>query len=471
MAASEERKSNMKRFISLTLCLLMILSFAACMKKGGSEEPMGSENVSQNNSSPEIYYLNFKPEISEVYDRIAQDFKKETGITLKVVTAASDTYEQTLTSEIAKKDAPTIFQINGPVGYKSWKNYCADLKDTKLYSFISDKSLAITDGDKVCAIPYVVEAYGIIYNDDITDRYFELSERQTKINSMEEIDSFEKLKVLVEDMQKNKDVLEIDGVFASTSFSSGNQWRWTTHLANIPLYYEFSENTNIADPTLSGLEAEEILMKYSDNFRDIFSLYINNSATEKGLLGSKSVSDSMAEFALGKAAMVQNGTWAYSEIAGLSGNKVDEDDVKMLPIYIGADGEENQGLCVGTENYIAINSQASKEKQEASAKFLEWLFSSETGKKYVTGELGFISPFNTFGDDEMPEDPLSKEALRWMNKDGIKSVPWIFTSFPSEIFKENMGSALLEFIQGSKDWDYVREQIVSSWKTERAAHR
>ena len=443
------------------------------MGKGESNKDTqpGSQNVSQTpSSSTEIYYLNFKPEISEVYDRIAEDFKKETGITLKVVTAASDTYEQTLTSEIAKKDAPTIFQINGPVGYKSWKKYCADLKDTKFYSYLSDKSLAIKDGEGVYAVPYVVEAYGIIYNDDITDRYFELSDRQTKINSMEEVDSFDKLKTVVEDMQKNKETLGIDGVFASTSFSSGNQWRWTTHLANIPFYYEFSENEQFDDPTLAGLGAQEVMLKYSDNFRDIFNLYINNSGTDKGLLGSKSVNDSMAEFALGKVAMVQNGTWAYSEIADIRGGAVSEDDVKMLPIYMGAKGEENQGLCVGTENYIAVNSQASKEKQEASIKFLEWLFSSETGKKYVTEELKFISPFNTFEDDEMPSDPLSKEALRWMNKENVKSVPWIFTSFPSDVFKENVGSSLLEFVQGSKDWDYVKEQIVSSWKTERANH-
>ena len=473
MPVLKKGRIDMKRIVSLFLCVLLILTLAACAgNNSGSKDPTDKENVSQGgSSSTEIYYLNFKPEISEVYDRIADDFKKETGITLKVVTAASDTYEQTLTSEIAKKDAPTIFQINGPIGYRSWKKYCADLKNTELYTFLSDKSLAIKDESGVYAIPYVVEAYGIIYNEDITDRYFELNDRQKEINSMEDIVSFESLKTVVEDMQKHKDTLEIDGVFASTSFSSGNQWRWTTHLANIPLYYEFAKAGEDKDPTLTGLAADEIALDYSDNFRDIFSLYIENSTTPKGLLGSKSVNDSMAEFALGKAAMVQNGTWAYSEIANVSGNKVDEDDVKMLPIYIGADGEENQGLCVGTENYIAVNSQVSQEKQEASIKFLEWLFSSETGKRYVTQELGFISPFNTFEDDEKPSDPLSKEALRWINDEGARSVPWIFTSFPSEIFKENLGSALLEFIQGSKDWDYVKQQTVSSWKTERENHK
>lgn len=448
--------------------MLLMLTFFGCGEKNDNTGTTGqSPSSSQPAAGTEIYFLNFKPEVSAVYEKIAASYKEETGVTVKVVTAASDTYEQTLTSEIAKKDAPTIFQINGPVGYESWKKYCLDLSDTDFYSYLSDRSLAIRDGDGVYGIPYVVEAYGIIYNDDITDRYFELEDRQKEINSMDEINSFEKLKAVVEDMTKNKETLKIDGVFASTSFSSGNQWRWQSHLLNVPLYYEFKENTAYSDPTVAGLNTNEIAFKYAENYKNIFDLYINNSGTDKGLLGGKSVNDSMSEFALGKVAMVQNGTWAYSEIARLEGNTVKEDDVKLLPIYTGAGEEGKQGLCVGTENYICVNARVSDEKQQASIKFLEWLFSSEKGKEYVTKELEFIAPFNTFDDDEMPEDPLSKEAIHWMNREGVTSVPWVFTSFPSEIFKEDFGSALLEYTQGSKDWDYVKNTAVTSWKNER----
>ena len=457
----------MKKLLSLILSLLLLLSFAACGKDNSNKATTnGASNENKPAAATEIYFLNFKPEIASVYDKIAKEYKEKTGVTVKVVTAASNSYEQTLTSEIAKSEAPTIFQINGPVGYKSWADYCADLKDTALYSFLSDKSLAIKSGDSVYGIPYVVEGYGIIYNEEITDRYFALKDKKTSFSSMDEINSFSKLKALVEDMQSRKSELKIEGVFSSTSFSSGNAWRWDTHLANVPLYYEFIENKNFDDPTLAGLGSSEIKFTYNENFKNIFDLYINNSGTPKNLIGSKSVNDSMAEFALGKTAMVQNGNWAYKDIAGVDGNTVKKDKIKMLPIYTGIKGEENQGLCIGTENYLAINSKVSEEKQKASADFLEWLFSSDEGKRYVTKELGFISPFNTFDEDERPEDPLANQILDWMEKKDIKSVPWIFTSFPSETFKQDFSSVLLQYAQGSADWNKVVQTVQNAWKNE-----
>lgn len=456
----------MKKLFSLVLAFTLLFSLAAC--NGGGDNKATNENLSENKpaAATEIYFLNFKPEIASVYEKIAKEYKEKTGVTVKVVTAASNSYEQTLTSEIAKSDPPTIFQMNGPVGYRAWADYCADLKDTALYSFLSDKSLAIEKDGAVYGIPYVVEGYGIIYNEEITDRYFALKDKNTSFSSMDEINSFEKLKALVEDMQSKKSELKIDGVFASTSFSSGNSWRWDTHLANVPLYYEFSEDENFDDPTLAGLGTSDIKFTYSENFKNIFDLYVNNSGTAKNLIGGKSVNDSMAEFALGKVAMVQNGNWAYADISGVNGNVVKADKIKMLPIYTGINGEENQGLCVGTENYLAINSKVSEAKQKASADFLEWLFSSTEGKRYVTKELGFISPFNTFDDDERPSDPLANQILDWMEKKDTKSVPWIFTSFPSETFKQDFSNALLQYAQGSVDWDKVVSTVKTSWKNE-----
>lgn len=445
-------KRKLSALLLSLLCIVPIITLAGCG---------GDKNKAQ------VYFLNFKPESASVYEKLAKDYESEKGVKVKVVTAAANTYEQTLKSEIAKTDAPTIFQINGPIGFQSWKDYCLDIKDSKLYSYLSDKSLAITDGDGVYGIPYVVEGYGIIYNKEITDKYFKLADKKTEYTSMEQINNFAALKKLVEDMTANKEKLGIDGVFASTSLSTGEDWRWQTHLLNVPLYYELRDNEDYKDPTLAGLNSKEIAFRHADKYKQIFDLYIENSVTAKTLLGSKSTADSMAEFALGKAAMVQNGNWAWSQISDVKGNVVKESNVKYLPLYVGAEGEEKQGLCIGTENYLAINKKATAEQQKASLDFLDWLFSSKTGKKYVTEELKFITPFNTFKEEEQPSDPLAREIARYMNDQNYTSVPWIFTSFPSDEFKKAVGSGLLDYAQGTKKWDELVDTVKKKWKSER----
>ena len=443
-----------KKLLSMTLTLICIIS---CLSLAGCGE--------NKKDSAGVYFLNFKPESAPIYEELAKKYKEEKGVEVKVVTAAANTYEQTLKSEIAKTDAPTIFQVNGPIGYNAWKEYCLDIKGSKLYSYLSDKNLAITDGDGVYAVPYVVEGYGIIYNDAIMKKYFALKDKKSKLNSASEIKNFEELKTVVNDMTAHKKELGIDGVFSSTSLAAGEDWRWQTHLLNIPIYYEVIEKDN-KNPTLSLLDTKELGYKYAKNFENIFDLYVNNSVTAKTLLGSKSVADSMAEFALGKSAMVQNGNWAWSQISGVKGNKVKSEDIKMLPIYIGVEGEEKQGICVGTENYLAINKNANEASQKASLAFLEWLFSSETGKKYVTEKLNFITPFNTFSENEQPEDPLAREITRYLNDDKIEVIPWIFTAFPSEEFKKAVGNALLDYVQGNKKWDEIKKIITEKWKSE-----
>ena len=383
----------MKKIFSIFISAMLIMSIlAGC---NGNKDNT-TNNTGTDNKVTEIRYLNFKPEIAEVYDRIAHDYEQETGIRLVVETAASGTYESTLTARMATDEAPTIFQINGPIGYASWADYCADLSNTELYNHLTDKSLAITSNGKAYAIPYVVEGYGIIYNKKILDAYFALPEKKVSISSPDEIKSFSQLKAVVEDMQANKEKLGIDGVFASTSLKTGEDWRWQTHLMNIPVTLEF-QSKNI---DLTGDGYKTIDFKYSDNFKNIFDLYINNSTMDKKKLGTVDVTSSMAEFALGKCAMVQNGNWGASQILGVTGNTVATDDIKFMPIYMGIEGEEKTGICIGTENYICISAKASEAEQKAAADFLYWLFSSEKGKKYVTEELGFISPFDTFAEGD-----------------------------------------------------------------------
>ena len=437
----------MKKIILVTCALLVATTSIFAAKK---------------TTKGQVRYLNFKPEVASIYQELAAAYEKETGVKVIVETAANNAYESTLTSKMATKQAPTLFQINGPQGYANWKNYCAELSNTELYKHLTDKSLAVTSGGKVYGIPYVVEGYGIIYNAAITDKYFALPNKATKYKSMDEVNNFAALKEVCDDMQANKEALGIKGVFASTSLKAGEDWRWQTHLANLPVYYEF-KNNNV---DLASDATKKISFQYDKEFKNIFDLYLNDSVIPAKNVGVKTVDNSMAEFALEECAMVQNGNWAWGQISGVSGNKVKAENVKYLPIYTGVAGEEGQGLCIGTENFYCINKKASKQDQQATADFIYWLYSSETGKKYVTEKLGFIAPFDTFADNERPTDPLAVEISKWMAKPGITSVAWNFTLFPSQTFKDNFGASLLRYAQGAKSWEDVKASVVKDWASE-----
>lgn len=164
--------------------------------------------------------------------------------------------------------------------------------------------------------------------------------------------------------------------------------------------------------------------------------------------------------------MVQNGNWAWSQISKVKGNKVKAENIKFLPLYMGFDGEENQGLCIGTENFFAVNAKASEADRKAAEDFIYWLFSSETGKSFVINKLEMIAPFDTFKENERPKDPLAQEVIRWMNKKDVKTIPWNFTVFPSQTFKNDFGAVLLQYAQGTKNWDEVKRTVVERWERE-----
>ena len=437
--------SKMNRTVKATVGLVAIAAMsltglAAC---GGSSADDGKGKV---------YFLNFKPEAADQWVALAKKYTDKTGVQVKVQTAASGTYEQTLKSEIAKSDAPTIFQVNGPVGYQNWKGYTADLKDTGIYNELNNKDIALKDGDKVVGIPYVMETYGIIYNKDLLKKYTELP--GAKIKDVKEIDSFDKLKEVADDMQAKKDQLGIKGAFTSAGFDSSSDWRFKTHLANIPLSYEFKEDGVTTQP-------ETIKGTYLPNFKNIFDLYLKDSTTAPSQLSSKTGDDANSEFALGEAAFYQNGTWAWTDLqkAGMK-----PDQVGMLPIYIGAKGEENQGLATGSENYLCINAKASEADQKASKDFLNWVVTSDEGIKALSEDMGFTTPFKTF-DKVKSDNPLVEEAVEDSNS-GKEQVAWNFTMMPSEEWKNQLGQAMLAYAQGNGSWDDVQKAFVDNWKTE-----
>ena len=433
---------NRKKYFAAAMSAAMVAGLAVVPTQ--AEEAKGS-----------VYYLNFKPEQAEQWEALAKTYTDQTGVEVNVLTAASGTYESTLKSEMAKDEAPTLFQVNGPVGLATWKDYCLDLKDSEIYSHLKSDDFALKEDDSVYGIAYVIETYGIIYNKALLSDYCALD--GAVISDASEIASFDTLKAVADDIQARKDELGVEGAFTSAGMDSSSDWRFKTHLANLPIYYEYQADGIGSTDAIKGT--------YLDNYKAIWDLYITDATCEPTMLASMTGEDAASEFALGEAVFYQNGTWAYGDITG---NEVADEDLGMLPIYIGVDGEENQGLCTGSENYWCVNSKASEEDIQATLDFLNWVVTSDEGRNSLAKEMGFTTPFDTFTEEYVADNPLLDAANEYIDA-GKTSVTWCFTTMPSENWKNGVGSALLEYAQGTGEWDGVVTAFVDGWATEYAA--
>ena len=446
----------MKKRSLLALAMVGALSVSMLAGCGSSstketQAPAGSEAATEAATEAakestaagdgKVYYLNFKPEQDAQWQELAKLYTEETGVPVTVLTAASGNYETTLKSEMAKTDAPTLFQVNGPVGLASWKDYCYDLKDSKIAGELTNDEFALMDGDSMAGIGYVIETYGIIYNKALLEKAG---------YTQDDIKSFDDLKKVAEDITARKDELGFSA-FTSAGMDGSSDWRFKTHLANLPIYYEYKADDINTTDAIKGT--------YLDNYRNIWDLYINNATCDPSLLSTKTGDDAVAEFVTEQAVFYQNGTWAYNDVAELG-----DDNLGMLPIYIGAEGEDKQGLCTGTENYWCVNSKASEADIQATLDFMYWCVTSDKGTASMSDEMGFVIPFKNA--KESPNLFVKQDSA--YTAEGKTPVSWNFTTMPSEEWKNGVGSALTAYAADETDanWDAVVSAFVDGWATE-----
>ena len=427
---------KLKKVLALTMVATMAVgAFVGCgnSKDGGD---------SAKSDSGKVYYLNFKPEADDAWQALAKEYTKETGVDVTVVTAASNKYEETLMAEMSKSEAPTLFHVNGPVGLKNWKDYAMDLSDTDVYKNLNGDEYALKDGDEVKGIAMAVETYGIITNTKL------LKEAGYTVD---DIQSFDDLKKVAEDITARKDELGF-AAFTSAGMDDSSDWRFKTHLSNLPIYFEDQDENETSTDAIKGT--------YLDNYKNIFDLYINNSTCDPKELASKTGDDSEAEFINGEAVFFQNGSWEYGNVVG--DKKLSADDVTMIPIYIGVGDEANQGLCTGTENYWCVNSAADEKDIQATLDFMNWCVSSDKGTTAMADDMGFVIPFK----DAKDTDNVFVQKDKEMQAAGKTTIPWDFTTIPSEQWKADLSSALTAYAAGTGSWDDVKTAFVDGWAKE-----
>ena len=427
----------MKKIIALLLAVVMVAGMAAMISGCGGK---GS-------AKGKVYYLNFKPEADEAWQALAKQYTEETGVEVKVLTAASGTYSDTLTAEMAKTDAPTLFQCGNVQGLKDWGDYCLDFTGTDILAEMTTEDFNLKDENGATkALGYCYEAFGIIVNKAL------LSQAGYDIA---DIKDFASLKAAAEDIHSRAAELGFDA-FASAGLDGSSSWRFSGHLANMPLYYEFRDDGVTEQPaTIKGT--------YLNAYKNIWDLYINTSAVAPSELSTATGDMSQAEFGTGKAVFWQQGTWEYANLVGDSYG-MNPDDLQMIPIYCGVDGEENAALCCGTENCWAVNSQASQADIDATLEFMKWVVTSDAGTTMMAEQFGPI-PFKAAKE---PSNVFFADANKLI-ADGKYTVTWAFNHTPNvDEWRAGVVSALTDYSAGNGEWSAVETAFVEGWATQYA---
>ena len=437
----------MKKALTLLLTLAMTLSLAACGAKK-EEAPAASAPAASAPAATEtgsVYYLNFKPEADQAWQDLAKLYTEKTGVEGKVGTAAGGNYSDTLTAEMAKDAAPTLFQCGNAQGLLDWNDYCIDFTGTKVLDEMTTSDFNLTDETgAVKCIGYCYEAFGIIVNVELLEKAG---------HTLDEITNFETLKAVAEDIHARSAELGFDA-FSSAGLDGSSSWRFSGHLANMPLYYEFRDDGVTAQPA-------PITGAYLDNYRNIWDLYINNSSIATTSLPTATGDMSTGEFKEGKAVFYQNGTWEY---AGLVEAGMNPEKLAMIPIYCGVEGEEQAGLACGTENCWAVNAKASEADIQATLDFIYWVVTSDEGTEMMAKEFGPI-PFKNAKESE---NVFFNDANEYM-ANGNYTVTWAFNHTPNvDSWRATVVTALAAYSADQTDanWANVVSAFVDGWAYE-----
>ena len=430
-----------KRILALLLAAMMVLALAACGNSGDKKQDATEAGKTDTKTAEggSVYWLNFKPELDETLQDLAKKYTEAKGVEVKVVTAASGTYSTTLTAEMDKTEAPTLFVIGNQQGVKDWGDFALDLKDTAIAKELNTDAYNLYDENgKLVSIGYCYECYGIIVNPTLIEKAG---------HTMDEIKNFAGLKAVAEDIHSKAGELGFDA-FSSSDMDDSSSWRFTGHLANLEYYYEEKEAGGWTEcpASLTG--------KYMENYKNLYDLIINNSLTAPTDLATGG-HDAEAEFKEGKAAFFVNGSWEYAAVSEAVPNAT------MIPYYCGVEGEEKAGLNCGTENCWAVNANASAADQQATIDFMVWLVSDPEASATMVGQLG-IMPYKNAA---ASTNGFLNDAAKY-TADGCYVMDWATNYQPNvDEYRKDLVSALNAYNANQTDanWDLVKTAFVDGW--------
>ena len=422
--------------ITRILAIVTLVAFAALVMAGcGAKSDQQAANVD---------VFQFKVEFKDAFEKLAKTYMAShpnVKINITTVGGGSD-YGAALKAKFASGAEPAIFNIGGPQDVKDWQAKIVELGDTSAAKIAADGTLIGSTRDgKVYGLPFCLESYGLIYNKAIF--------KKAGIDT-DKIKTFAALEAAVKTLDSKKAELGIQAVFA---YPMKETWVTGLHTGNAFMAAEFGD-------VMKTFDAKTVDFKYGAAFKKMVDLQNKYSVQPTVSMDySKQVEEL---FSNSKVAMIQQGNWIYSTVAAADKDFA-QTGMSILPFPV--EGWKEDCMPVGVPMYWCVNKNKDEATVKASKDFLDWLYTSDEGKKACVTDLKFIPAYKGY-DVSGLNDEVSKTIYKYISDN--KTIPWVFMGYPTGWGMDQLGAGLQKYATGNATWDEMVKSVQKSWADARS---
>ena len=360
------KKNNIKKLLVVLLSLAMVIGLAAC---GGSKSGGGSKSKGDGTS---ITLFNSKNEIQEQFEALAKDYEAKTGVHVEVY-YSQDTVAAHLATKYASKAPYTLNMVDAKDIYSLGKQYGADMSDC---AWVGDTDYAISVDDKVLGFPTCIEARGILYNTQA------IKKALGKDFNPEDIKSLDDFKAMLDELKKA-------GMEGPTAILKPD-WSLAAHYLQ-QVYEERQDPEAFVQDLYAGkadLMKDEKFNALMDTFDVLkeYNMFKANATSAEDELVHQAMSEGQDAFQFG-------GCWEWNDLLTYDYNG----PVGIMPVPQNLEDDYSGKLVGGGSKYFYIDASeyTTEEDQKAAKDFLDFLATSDEGKKFVSDTCGMVSPFKS----------------------------------------------------------------------------
>ena len=384
-------------------------------------------------AATELTVFNSKSEVQTQFEEEATAYSDAAGVDM-TVTMSNDPVITHMGTKYSSNDPYVLSMVDAKDIYSLTPEHGIDLADLDA---AADTDYAIEIDGKVAALPFCVEARGVMYNktaiEDITGEEFDPA-------SVATLDDFKAL----------LDKLVEGGMEAPVAIMS-EDWSLAAHY--IAQVVEEQEDPEAYVQALCAGEGDIINNEKFNSLMDTFDVLMEyNYAKDAAATADRNTSEDM--LAWGDVAFMFGGNWDWSLIV----QSESDSEMGMMPVPQNTDDGTNEKLVGGGSKYFFIDSSVSEEQQQAAKDFLNWMAKDADGQDFITNKCALISPYKSNTLDVA--DPLSACVKAYADAGSLID-NYLF--FPDDHITM-VGASMQKYLGGKIDRQGLADELTEYWK-------